>query len=90
MAAIEPVFSFFEVQIKRVAGHAVELDLPAFGTTPEAFDAIEMKRTASKLIVAAIDPKVLVKAHIHQAIVGTPAVCMNDTGNVGSPPNDGL
>ena len=85
MAVIEPVLSLFEVQIERVAGHPIELDQPALGIAPEALNAIDMRRVASKLIVAMVDTQVFVKAHIDQAVVAAPAIGVNDAGNVGSP-----
>ena len=44
----------------------------------------------SKFIVAMVYTQVLVKADINEAIVASPAICMNDAGNVGFASNDGL
>ena len=37
-----------------------------------------------------VDPPVLVKAHINQSIVATPAICVDDAGNIRLASNDGL
>ena len=90
MAMIEAELGLLQVQIERSAGHAVELRQAPLGVAPEAFNAIDMHRAASELVGAVADPKVLVKAHVHQAVIAAPAVGMDDAGNVGLAPDDGL
>lgn len=90
MAMIEPELSFLEMQVERVPRHPVELDQPALGIAPETLDAVDMHRAARKFVVAMIDPKMLVKAHINQAVIATPAIGVDDAGDVSAPPNDGL
>lgn len=67
-----------------MAWHPVKLDQPALGTAPEALDAVDMHGAASEFIVAMIDPKMLVKAHIDQAVIAAPAISVDDAGNVGA------
>ena len=86
MTVIEPEFSLFEVQVKRMARHPIELDQPALGIAPKALDAVDMHRAASKLVFAMIDTQVFVKAHVDQAVIAAPTVGANDAGNVSSPP----
>ena len=90
MAVIEPEFCFLEMQIERVFGHAIELHRVSFGITPKALNAVDADRATRKLIVAVIDPQVLVKAHINQPIVATPLICRDDAGNVSFASNNGL
>ncbi len=90
MMVIEPEFCFLEVQIERVFGHSIELHQASFGITPKALNAVDMDRATRKLIVAVIDPQVLVKANINQPIVATPATCVDDACNASLASNNGL
>lgn len=71
-------------------GYPIELHHPAFGIAPETLNAIDVNRASGKFIVAMVYTQVLVKADINEAIVASPAICMNDAGNVGFASNDGL
>ncbi len=87
---IETKLGFLQVQVEGLASHAIELRQTPLGEAPEALNAIDMHRTTGELIGAMTNPKVFVKAHIHQAVIAAPAVGVNDTGNVSLAPNDGL
>ena len=87
---IEAKLGLLQVQIERLARHAIELRQSPLGEAPEAFDAIDMHRATCELIGPVADPKVLVKAHVHQPVVASPAISVNDAGNVGLAPDDGL
>lgn len=43
-----------------------------------------MRGLAREFIIAMIDPKMLVKAHIDQAVIAAPAISVDDAGNVGA------
>ncbi len=75
---IEAEFAFFQVMKKLIGTEAVELLHTTFGKGPEALDAVNMVRANGKLIIAMIDPEVLSKPDIDQAIVTTPFVGMDD------------
>lgn len=74
---IESKFSFFQMQVKRMFGHAVKLGQAALCIAPERLNTIDMPLTIRKLIFPMMHPKVLIKANIHQAIVAAPAIGMN-------------
>src|ERR1039458_4736508 len=76
VAVIEAELCLFEMEIEGMFGDAVELEQASFGEAPEAFDAIDMMRSACELIVSVADPKVLVEAQIDEAIVCSPAIGM--------------
>ena len=71
---VKAKLGFFQVQIKRMLSHAVELCQSAFGITPKRLNAVDMIVAYRKLILAMMHPKVLIKADIHQAIIATPTI----------------
>src|ERR1017187_6339895 len=74
---VESKFSFFQVQVKRMLGHAIELGQATFCVAPERFNAVDMPFSVSKLILTMMHPEVLVKTNINQAIIATPAIRMD-------------
>ena len=54
-------------------------DKACFGISPEPFDAIDMGFVFNELILSMIDSQVLSVTNIHQAIVATPTVRVDDT-----------
>ncbi len=87
---IETELGLLQVQIERLARHSVETRQAPLGEAPEALDAVDMNRAPGELIGPVADAKVLVKAHVHQAVVATPAVGVDNAGNVGLAADDGL
>jgi len=87
---VEPEFALFQMQVEGVLGNAVELCEPAFGKAPEGFDSIDVMLSPGELVVAVVDPEMLVKADIHQPVVATPAIGVDDAVDVGFAPDDGL
>ncbi len=73
---IEAELCFFEMEVEGMFGDAVELKQAAFREAPEAFDAVDVLRSAGELVVGVADPEVLVEAEIDQAVVTSPAVGM--------------
>jgi len=74
---VESKFSFFQVQVKRMFGHAVKLGQAALCIAPERLNTIDMPLTIRKLILAMVYPKVLVKTNVHQTVIAAPAIGMN-------------
>lgn len=56
------------MQVEGSDGYAVKLLQPAFGITPERFNAIDVMLTPGKLIRTMIHPKMFIKTNIHQAV----------------------
>jgi|GEM_PF-1588093 len=90
MTMVKPELTLFQMQIEGVLGNAVELRQPAFGKAPEGFDSVDVMLSPDELVIAMIDPEVLVKADVHQPIVAAPAVCVDDATDVGLAPDNGL
>ena len=87
---IKAIFGFLSVQIERVFSHTVELGEPSLCIAPERFDAVDMPFTLGKLIVSVMHPEMLVKAYIHQPIITSPAIGMNDSAGLHVPSYNGL
>ncbi len=51
---IEAKLGFLQMQVKRLARHAIELCKASFGITPEALYSIDMDRAASELVDSVI------------------------------------
>ena len=77
VSVIEAPFTLFEMQIKGMIRHTVELLQPSFGKAPKAFDAIDVACSDRKLIAAVIDSKVFGIAEIHQSVITTPVVVVD-------------
>jgi len=58
--------------------HTTTLDQPGFGKAPEPFDTIDVAGRCGKFIAAMIDPQVLGIAQVHQSVIASPAVTMDD------------
>lgn len=87
---IKTKLCFFQVQIKRVFGHAVELCQSSFRITPKRLNPIDMPIPTGKLILAMIDSKALIKANIYQTIIATPAIGVDYRTGVHMPANNAL
>lgn len=90
MAVIEAIFRFFQVKVKRMLGHPVELHQATLGIAPKALDAVDVNAAPGELVVAVADPQMFVKADIHQPVIAAPAVRVNHAGNIGLASDDGL
>ena len=58
---IKAIFSFFQMQIERMFGHAIKFGQPAFGIAPERFNTVDVPLTMRKFIFAMIHSEVLMK-----------------------------
>jgi hypothetical protein len=83
MPMIKPKLTFLQMQSKGMFSHTIELRQAALGKAPKGLNTVDMAATPHKLIVAVVDPKVLVKANIHQTIVATPTIGVDDTQRIG-------
>ena len=70
------------MQLKGTLCDPVELGKPSSGKTPKRLNAVDMSNAPSEFIIAMIDAVMFIKANIDQAIVATPAMCMNHTGDI--------
>ena len=66
------------MKIEGVSRYAIELADATLGVAPEALDPIDVALSFDELILAMFDAQMLLVADIHQAVVASPAVAMND------------
>lgn len=55
-----------------------ELGKASFRVAPKAFYAIDMATLIGKFIVSVVDPEMLLVSDIHQAVIATPSIGMDD------------
>src|SRR4028119_2532931 len=82
VSIVEAPLALFEMQVKGMTWHTVELLQSAFSKAPKALNTIDVPTARSKLISAMIDAKVLGITHIHQTVVAAtvvaaPAIAVN-------------
>jgi len=77
VSIVEAPLALFEMQVKGMTWHTVELLQSAFSKAPKALNTIDVPTARSKLISAMIDAKVLGITHIHQTVVAAPASAVN-------------
>ncbi len=63
---------------------------PMFSKAPKTFYAVDMVRAACKFVLSMIDPVMLRVADIHQAVVATPAITMDNCLRSNATANNGL
>src|SRR6266404_3289359 len=66
------------MQVKGPSRYAIELLQATLGVTPEAFDSIDVMRSAHELVPTMIDSEMLRVTNINQAIVAAPTIRMDD------------
>ena len=57
-----------------MSGHAVELLQASFGKAPKAFDAVDVTRAKTELVIAMLDTQGLDIADINQSVIAAPAI----------------
>ena len=62
MPVVKAELGFFQVQFEGLGGYAVELCQAAFGIAPKRLNTVDMVLAPGELIVAVVDPEVLVEA----------------------------
>jgi hypothetical protein len=82
MPMIKPKLALLQMQSKGMFSHAIELSQAALGKAPKGFNTVDMMRTAHKLILTMVDPKVFIKANIDQSIVATPTIGVDDAQRI--------
>ena len=87
---VKSEFRFFEMQEKVSGGNAVELDHAPFGEAPEGLNAIDMGFSIRELVLGVVDSQVFGVANVHESIVATPAIGVNDTFQADLAANDSL
>ena len=87
MPVVKAELGFFQVQIKGLGGNAIELGEPSFGVAPERLNAVDVVFAPCEFVVAVVDPEVLVKADVDQAVIATPTIGMDDGARVDLAPD---
>ena len=75
---VEPKLALFEMQGKGMRMGSPIFDKAGFGTSPELFDPIDMGLVFNELILSMVHSQVFSVTNIHQAIVASPAVGIDD------------
>ena len=66
------------MQEKGCLANTSELGKASFRVAPKAFYAIDMATLIGKFIVPVVDPEMLLVPYIHQAVIATPSIGMDD------------
>ena len=74
MAMIKTKFGFFQVQVKSMRRHAIELSQTPFCKAPERFDTVNIPLSIGKFILSMMNPEVFVKSKISQSLLTLPAI----------------
>ena len=90
MTMIEAELGFLQVQRGLVLADTVKLRQAMLGKAPKRLDAVDMVGATHELVVAMIDAKVLCKADVHQSVIATPAIGVNDAVGIDFAADDGL
>ena len=75
---VKTEFGLLEVQRKGLRWDAFELSQTQFGIGPEGLDSVDMAVTSSKLGFSMMDSKVLGVSDVHQALIASPTVTVDD------------
>ena len=70
--------------------HLSVLDQAGFGISPKSLDPIDVGPVCSELILSIVDPQMLSVTDIHEAIVASPAIGVDDTVQAYPSPNNCL
>jgi len=87
---IEPKFNLFQMQQKGMVSHAFELLQVGLGKAPERFDAVTVRGSLHKFVLAMADAIMAVKVHVHQAIIAAPPVGVDHGRTINFTTYDGL
>ena len=87
---IEAKLCFLQMQVERLAWHAIELRKTSFGIAPKALDSIDMNRATSELVGSVIHSQVFIKAYVNQSVIATPAVSVYNASYISLASNNGL
>ena len=67
------------MQMKACFAHTSESEKPGLGKTPEAFNSVDVAFAMYEFILSMVDPEVLFISQIHEPIIPSPAIGMDDT-----------
>jgi hypothetical protein len=84
---VKTEFGLLEVQRKGLRWDAFELSQTQFGIGPEGLDSVDMAVTSSKLVFSMMDSKVLGVSDVHQALIASPTVTVDDSIDRTTPNN---
>ncbi len=87
---IEPVLALFEMQVESINRDAIELLQASLTETPEALNAVDMRRVADELISPMIDSVMFTVANIDQSVIAAPAIAIDDGVGCHATTNNGL
>ena len=90
MAIVKAPLALFEMQIKGMTGHTIELLQPPLGKTPKAFDAVDVVTARGKFISTMIDPEMFGITNVDQAVVATLTVAVDSYFRRHAASNNGL
>jgi len=79
---VEAEFTFLQVEVEHFRAQSLELSESVFGIAPEGLDTVDVVILPGELIVAMIDPKVLLVANIYKPIIATPAIRVDHAGDI--------
>jgi hypothetical protein len=85
---VKTEFGLLEVQRKGLRWDAFELGQTEFGIGPEGLDSIDMAVTSGEFIFSMMDSKVLGVSDIHQALIASPTVTVDDAIDRDMAPNN--
>ena len=66
------------MQMKACFAHTLEPEKPGLGKTPEAFNSIDVAFALNEFILPMVDSEVLFVSQIHQSIISSPTIGMDD------------
>mgnify|MGYP007047510891 CR=1 FL=1 len=84
---VKTEFGLLEVQRKGLRWDAFELSQTQIGISPEGLDSVDMAVTSSKLVFSMMDSKVLGVSDVHQALIVSPTVTVDDSIDRTTPNN---
>jgi len=87
---IEPKLTLFKMQVEGRWAHSSETNQTGLGVAPETFNTVDVRSTLSEFVLAMIDAQVLAITNVDQTIVATPAVGVDHTLQLDSPPDNRL
>ena len=78
------------MQEKGCLADTSELGKASFRVAPKTLYAIDMATLIGKFIVSVVDPEMLLVPYIHQAVISTPSIGMDDAFDADSTPDNCL
>src|SRR5215831_12529235 len=87
MAMIEAELTLFQMQIEQMGANTAPFSQPGLGYAQKALDAVHVNAAPSgEPMVPVMNPMMLAIAHVHQSIVPSPPIRVNDAAAGHLPP----